>query len=260
MIALGPKPRRRDWAGATALSNAIPSSVTNSLFLTERSADVGHVVEEARAFFGRRLPWKIVATPETAEMAARAATSVSMRAGPSEPGLAIEAIPAAPPPPAGLTIVEAENADEFRAFRKAGGIGFRIPRWILRVSMPSLPPRPAIPGAGVRFFVGYVAGRPVTTSALFVSDRIAGIFFVATIPSARRRGFGAAMTWAALEAARRAGAETGFLQASAMGRPLYEQMGFRWVTDYAQWTGGISGLSTFGAVLRLFAYGLSRWS
>lgn len=260
MIRLGPRPRRRDWPGATALANAVPTPLTNSLFLFDPSADLPRVIEEARGFFGRKAPWKVVAATDTAVPVAGAATASSMRPGLTEPGLALAPIPTPPNPPAGLTVVEAGTRDQFRAFRSASGVGFRIPRWMLRVAMPSLPSTGGGSGSVVRFFVGYEGGRPVATSALYESDRVAGIFFVATIPSARRRGYGAALTWAALDAARRGGADTGFLQASAMGRPVYERMGFCWATDYSTWESPFAGLPAFGAVLRMLGFGVVRWS
>jgi ribosomal protein S18 acetylase RimI-like enzyme len=47
------------------------------------------------------------------------------------------------------------------------------------------------------------------------------------VPEARRRGIGTALTVAALQAGRADGYEIAFLQPSAMGRGLYEHLGFR---------------------------------
>ena len=55
---------------------------------------------------------------------------------------------------------------------------------------------------------------------------IAGVFCVATIEAARRRGIGAAVTLAPLLDARAAGYQIGVLQASEMGYPVYQRIGF----------------------------------
>ena len=260
LVKCGPRPRRKDWPGATAISNAIPSSVCNTLLVVEAAADVPAIVAEAHAFFGRRVPWKVVATPDTRSTVERVSTSAHFRAGETVPGMVLDPLPSAPAPPSELKIVEATDERSLRDFRHAGGIGFRIPRWILRVAIPSLPERSAGSGGGARFFVGYFDGRPVTTSALYVSEGLAGIFFVATLPAFRRKGYGAAMTWAALEASRGDGGRIGFLQATAMGNPVYQRMGFRAVTEYPEWHAPFPGARIPAAVFRMIGLALSRGS
>ena len=63
------------------------------------------------------------------------------------------------------------------------------------------------------------------------------VFGVTTVPEHRGRGYGRAVTAAVVEAARRLGIGLAWLQASAMGEPLYREMGFRTVEDYAVWVG-----------------------
>jgi GNAT superfamily N-acetyltransferase len=92
---------------------------------------------------------------------------------------------------------------------------------------PQLVARPQVAA-----FVGRVEGAPVASAMLIASGPVAGIYWVATVPEARRRGYGEALTWAAVEAGRRAGCAVASLQASAMGRPVYARMGFQHVIDY----------------------------
>jgi GNAT superfamily N-acetyltransferase len=75
--------------------------------------------------------------------------------------------------------------------------------------------------------LGRLDGRPVATATFLLAAGIVGIYDVSTVPDARRRGIGTAMTVAALQAGRAAGYEVAFLQPSPMGRNLYERLGFR---------------------------------
>ncbi len=74
-----------------------------------------------------------------------------------------------------------------------------------------------------RYFVGRVDGRAVSASISVVSDGVVGIFGVATIPEYRRRGYGTALTWAALNSAPDLPA---LLGPSDMAESLYREMGF----------------------------------
>lgn len=81
-------------------------------------------------------------------------------------------------------------------------------------------------------FVGWLDDEPVATVSLLTAGGSAGIYNVTTVDSARRRGIGAAMTAAAVRHGAARGFETATLQASSMGRPVYERLGFRFVCDF----------------------------
>jgi ribosomal protein S18 acetylase RimI-like enzyme len=80
--------------------------------------------------------------------------------------------------------------------------------------------------------VGYVNGLPVTAGLGWRTGRTIGVYNIATIPTARRRGFGEAMTARVLADGEAAGCDVGALQASSMGRPIYQRLGFRTVLRY----------------------------
>jgi len=75
-------------------------------------------------------------------------------------------------------------------------------------------------------FVGMLGPTPVATTSLLMAGELAGIYHVATLPHARGRGIGAALTTAALRHARTAGATTAALQSSEMGYNVYRSIGF----------------------------------
>jgi ribosomal protein S18 acetylase RimI-like enzyme len=78
----------------------------------------------------------------------------------------------------------------------------------------------------IRAFVAYVGTEPVACAMTLVSHRVAGVFYVATVPHARRRGLGNAMTRIAARAGFEMGAGAAWLGASAMGAGLYRRIGF----------------------------------
>jgi len=80
--------------------------------------------------------------------------------------------------------------------------------------------------ARMHHFIGVLDGVPVATTTLLNDHDVAGIYCVATVASARRRGFGTAMTRHAMHVAKAAGASTAVLQSSAAGERVYRDIGF----------------------------------
>jgi GNAT superfamily N-acetyltransferase len=81
-------------------------------------------------------------------------------------------------------------------------------------------------------YVGYLDGSPVVSGLGWRSGRTIGVYSIATVESARRRGFGAAMVARVVADGATAGCDVAALQASEMGRPIYERLGFRTVVRY----------------------------
>ena len=68
-------------------------------------------------------------------------------------------------------------------------------------------------------FLATVDGEPAAASALLVTGEAAGLFDVGTAPRFRRRGLGALVSLAALEAGRQRGCRVGVLESTADGEP-----------------------------------------
>lgn len=79
----------------------------------------------------------------------------------------------------------------------------------------------------IRSYVGYLNGKPVATSCLFIGGGVAGIYSVATLPEARGKGIGTVLTLKPLQDAREMGYRIGVLQSSDMGFNVYKRLGFR---------------------------------
>ena len=70
-------------------------------------------------------------------------------------------------------------------------------------------------------------GTDVATGLSFDHHGDCGIFNVATLPCARRRGLGTALTAHLLHAARRRGCRTASLQSTAVAERVYGAVGFK---------------------------------
>ena len=133
--------------------------------------------------------------------------------------------------PAGLTIEQISGPGSLESFvdAYAGPMGVADDQRGAALRMEA--GHPDAPQHLVRF-AGWMDGRLVATSALLDSDGVAGIYVVATQEAYRGRGIGAAMTAAAVAEGRRRGPAVVSLQASALGKPVYERLGLRTVAGY----------------------------
>lgn len=150
--------------------------------------------------------------------------------GPWMPGMALHPLPAAGsvPPAPGHEIHLVTDAPGIEDHIATSAAGFGVERAvfdaIVTEALVALP--------DVTLYVGYMDGVPVTTGLGVRTGRTIGIYSIATIEAARRRGHGAAMTMRIVDDGLAAGCDLAVLQASDMGLPIYERLGFRTVVQY----------------------------
>jgi hypothetical protein len=82
-------------------------------------------------------------------------------------------------------------------------------------------------------WVGYEENRPVCAASAFVAEGIVDVTLVATVPEARRRGYGAAVTWKATLADPDLHA---LLIATTEGKPTYESIGYLSLFNFTIWS------------------------
>ncbi len=80
--------------------------------------------------------------------------------------------------------------------------------------------------------VAYLNEKPVSGAMIVFSHSIAGIYWVGTVESARKKGLGEACTAMVTNEAFRRGASCVILQASQFGEPIYRRLGFKEFTRY----------------------------
>lgn len=90
-------------------------------------------------------------------------------------------------------------------------------------------------GGPCRLFIGRIDGQGVACSIGFLGAAAIGVYGVGTPPELRGRGYGSALTVAALEWGHARGADLAILHASELGEPVYHRLGFETVCEVSQW-------------------------
>jgi ribosomal protein S18 acetylase RimI-like enzyme len=209
----------------------LPVPEMNGVWVREDRADVAAALGPALAELeqtGSPL-WLVTRTGQP--LARAEARRLGYTAAIRTPGMALRAGELVEPPPAGELALAETDAD-FAAVLETLADGFGAPAALFE---PFVAPEVrSLPG--MQTYVVRDGGQVVSTAIGYVLDGTVGVFNVATPPGFRRRGFGAAVTAAAVRDGLAAGAELAWLQASPDGEPVYRRLGFRDVVAYALFT------------------------
>ncbi len=136
----------------------------------------------------------------------------------------------APPPPPGLRTEPVRRAESLRAFEETIVRGF-WPEGSGPAPGTAVSPR-LVSDDRLHLWVGWEDERPVCAASAFVAAGITNVTLVATVPEARRRGYGAAVTWCATLAEP---ALPAMLLATDQGRQLYERIGYLPLFRFTIW-------------------------
>ena len=231
VLARQPGAERRDaW-----VITDVPFSLCNSIVMPhwpdeEADARIDEILAAGRA---RAVPqlWWVGPTCAPADLVGRLeARGVVCDVEPM-PGMAMS--PAALPPPSatpapnGLELAPVIDAAGLAAFAEPFGSAFGFPADGLASVIAAFADF-AASGAEdeLHHWVGHAGGRPVAAASVLIRDGVAGLYDVSTVRDARGRGYGTAVSIAALRGAAAAGASTAILHASPQGLPIYERLGF----------------------------------
>jgi GNAT superfamily N-acetyltransferase len=132
-----------------------------------------------------------------------------------------------PPMPSGLVIKQVTDKKTLQKWCDVFGAGFRLPGFARDAFFDFNSDIGFNSRMPLRNYIGWLNDEPIATSTLVLGAGVAGIYNVATVPDARRKGVGYAMTLRPLQEARAKGYRVGVLYASEMGANVYIKMGFK---------------------------------
>lgn len=177
---------------------------------------------------GARLPHCLQFAPECSGELSELGEAHGVRRAVDIPLMALTSEREIPRLDQGDLVIEVLDPEQAVVHAELAATGFSAPvDAFLRLMTPAVIARP-----GVRTYVGKVDGEPVATGVGVSLENQVGIFNVTTLPSHRRRGYGAAITWRAVRDGLDQGARWAWLQSSPDGYSVYEQLGF---TTHESW-------------------------
>lgn len=215
----------------------IPSPIFNTAAVLEPDVPFERAFALAWEFFGAEYGWSMLVEADAGQPVETDLGSRGWRPIGEMPALLLSPIPAPPPLPAGLVIRRVVDEAGLREYlapfgdpppaalpTPASGAEMLVPANIDELLFPSAA---ILQDPDVALFLGCVDGKAVGGAALYRTDGIAELGGVSVAPGFRRRGFGAALTWAAISEGAARGCDAAALHSTEMAYSIYTQMGFR---------------------------------
>jgi GNAT superfamily N-acetyltransferase len=217
----------REFGTVFAFATGVPVGIFNGCIVAARPIEAD--LEAALDWLaGLDVPFYLWAHEDVAAEIGAMAASRSLEPGAwLVPHMVLDAVPEPPAPRTGIGVRNVTDPAELESFRQiiaADGLSPDASRRLF--------PDAFLADADVRVIVADLDGRPVGRALAIRTGDVAGVYAVATLEGARRRGVGTAATWAAVAAGRAWGCRVVTLQSSRMGFGVYEAMGFRTVASF----------------------------
>jgi GNAT superfamily N-acetyltransferase len=200
---------------------------------TSAASRIDQTVREL-AWTGRPFAWRVGPASTPANLSALL-TVAGLPPTQVEPAMwarlaSVRAVPA----PAGLEISVVRTPAQFRDWSWVLAANWDPPAQTVVSFFTATAERALAPGCPARYLIGYDDGRPACTAEVLIHAGVAGLYNISTVTSQQRRGFGTAISAAALGLARQLGAPIAVLQASEQGERVYRQLGFRVLGVFAE--------------------------
>ena len=213
------------------VATGLPVAFFNGVYATGPVDNPDQLIADATAFMAERgVPWLLWVRQGVDDALLDAGRRVGLTDAGGPPAMALSVIPEIPPFPDGLEITVVRDVAGLEIARDLGARGLEMPREFIDV----LAAESMLDDPTVVMVTGSVDDVPVSTALVGVTGSTAGIYNVATPPEHRRRGYGEALTWAAVAEGGRLGCDHSVLQASPMGAPVYRRMGYLDLGAYVQ--------------------------
>ena len=216
---------RSDGVTAAVVPDSPKRSFFNSVLYEDPEALVGSIDELASVYDEAGVEAWTVWVPEADTSVARALEEAGHRldATPRAMAMPLDGL-RAPDPDPGLEIREESDYELVSSINEVA-YGFAPGEFpVMRGELSAL-----------RTYLGAIEGETVATTGAFTNGADCEIVFVAVLPEGRGRGISGRLMARALADAAEQGLETTTLQATKLGRPVYEKLGYGDYGELQMW-------------------------
>jgi hypothetical protein len=207
----------------------LPVGFLNPIFALDSPRDPDDLAAAVAALRERGLPFVVHSRDDLDADSLSVARELGLKQTAVLPGMALPLPAAVPDPPRGLRVERMADTPQYAAGVAVAAEGFGMPLEFAHMAFPQR----MFDDDGIRGYVAYVDDQAVATATSIQLGSVLGIYNVATLPTRRRSGCGAGVTWSAIADAD-PGTSAAVLQSSPDGVPVYERMGFRTVVEYLE--------------------------
>ena len=222
--------RFRLWNGVSFTASELPGAGFNFAAVLGPAPPFDEIVVIGHEFFADCAKgWGILVEADAGHPIEAELLQRGWAVDEDEPAYVLPHIEVANPAHPEFAIRHVGTAADEAAYYRITAAAFAVPPELAELMVP---PSSFIGDPDVALFVGTCSGEDVAAAVYSRSGTTAVVAGVATLEPFRGRGFGAAITQAALAHAAANGCTSASLRSGPKSRPLYERLGFQYVCNH----------------------------
>ena len=222
--------RFRMWEGVGMTGSELPGPGFNFAAVLGPAPKLDEILPIAHEFFADATNgWGVLVEggaghPMEAELLARGWVVAE-----DEPAFVLQRLSDPGPAPPELIIRQVQSPEDEVVYHQLLATAFAAPPEFATLMVPV---GPYLTDPDIAIFIGSVDGVDVTAAGYSRYETMAAVWGIGTLEDYRGRGYGAAITRAALSHAAANGCESASLRSGPKSIPLYERLGFQYVCQH----------------------------